>query len=342
MQPTAFSTAGIDPAKQLDAWRAWFDPVFDAEVADPELGFLASSETWNFSGFGLSRVRAPKLRAVRTPELIRRNPVDHWVLTIGQVRTVGQAGAGRSMDIPAGLPFIASLGRTVVSAREADQRLQLYLPRDTFPELSTILEKAEGRPIDGPLGALLADFIVQLSRSASAVTGAEMPNLSLALRGLLRACIIPSLEVEADPLTPTPLAVIRMQKVTRLVDAHLHDPALGPAMICQLAGMSRSQLYRLLESEGGVGHFIQRRRLKRCCTELSHTSEDRSVWAVAMRFGFHDPSSFSRSFKREFGTTPREFRDAARMGLAAQALGARATALQDPTLRDLLQSMQPA
>lgn len=342
MQPTAFSTAGIDRAKQLDAWRGWFDPVFEAEVADPEQGFLASSETWNFSGFVLSRVRAPKLRAIRTPELIRRNPVDHWVLTIGKARTVGQAGPSQSMDIPAGIPFIASLGRTVVSAREADERLQLYLPRDTFPELAAILEKAEGHPVGGPLGAILADFVVLLSRSASSVTGPEMPHLSLAMRGLLGACIIPSLEGEADPRTAAPLTVIRMQRVTRLVDAHLHDPSLGPTMICQLAGMSRSQLYRLLEGEGGVGHFIQRRRLRRCCAELSNASGDRSVWAIAMRYGFHDPSSFSRAFKREFGTTPREFRDAARMGLSTQMLGARATALQDPTLRDLLQSMQPA
>ena len=96
MQPIAFSTAGIDRAKQLDAWRGWFDPVFEAEVADPEQGFLASSETWNFSGFGLSRVRAPKLRAVRTPELIRRNPVDHWVLTVGMCERWGNLGpAGR-------------------------------------------------------------------------------------------------------------------------------------------------------------------------------------------------------------------------------------------------------
>lgn len=341
MQPIVFSTAGIDPAKQLDAWRGWFDPVFEAEAADPEQGFLASSETWNFSGFGLSRVQAPKLRAVRTPELIRRNPVDHWVVTIGNVRTVGQAGASRSLDIPARFPFIASLGHTVVSAREADERLQLYLPRDTFPELGPILEEAEARPIGGPLGTLLADFMALLSQSASAVTGAEMENLSHAVRGLLRACIIPSVGVEADPLTSTPLAVIRMQRVTRLVDDHLHDPSLGPGMICQLAGMSRSQLYRLLEGEGGVGHFIQRRRLRRCCAELTRANEDRSVFAVAMRFGFHDPSSFSRSFKREFGTTPREFRDAARMGLTAHALGTRATALQNATLRDLLQNMRP-
>jgi AraC-like DNA-binding protein len=341
MQPIVFSTAGIAPAKQLDAWRSWFDPVFEAEVADPEQGFLASSETWNFSGFGLSRVRAPKLRAVRTPELIRRNPVDHWVVTIGNARTVGQAGPDQSMDIPARLPFIASLGRTVVSARDADERLQFYLPRDSFPELGAILEKAEGRPVDGPLGALLADFMVLLSRSASAVTGAEMPHLSLATRGLLRACIMPSVGDETDPLTSAPLTIIRMQRVTRLVDAHLHAPSLGPAMICQLAGMSRSQLYRLLEGEGGVRHFIQRRRLRRCCAELSHASEDRSIWAIAMRLGFHDPSSFSRSFKKEFGTTPREFRDAARIGLSTHVLGTEASALQDPTLRDLLQSMRP-
>lgn len=71
MTPVIFTTAGIPKGKQLDAWRGWFDSVFDVEVDDPQDGFAATSETWNFGAFGLSRVQAPKLRAFRTASTLR-------------------------------------------------------------------------------------------------------------------------------------------------------------------------------------------------------------------------------------------------------------------------------
>jgi len=334
MTPVIFTTVDLPPAKQLDAWRGWFDTIFDVEIDEPRNGFSATSETWNLGGFGLSRVRAPKLRALRPASLVRRNPIDHWNITIGHQPTFAEAGRQRSIDVPANTPFVASLGRELVSERAEDERLQLYLPRDGFPDLAAVLEGAEGRPLSDAMGKLLADFIVLLTRSASDFSEADLPGLQTAVRGMVLACIAPS--PDHNILGAMPLAVARKEAVRRIVDRNLHNSFLGPDFLCREVGMSRSQLYRLLESEGGVTNYIRRRRLKRCFAELSNSVAPRSVAAVAEGLGFLDPSSFSRSFKKEFGLTPKEVMQATLSGIPMDVVPDSGRDAEVRNLRDLL------
>jgi AraC-like DNA-binding protein len=337
MTPAVFSTMGLPAAKQLDAWRGWFDSVFDVEVDDPRQGFPATSETWNLGGFGLSRVHAPKLRALRTTSLVRRNPIDHWSIAFGHQRTFGETGARHAIDVPARTPFVVSLGRELVSRREEDVRLQFYLPRDSFSDLTTVLEAVEGRPLGDAMGKLLAEFFALLARSAPDFSEADLPGLQIAVRSMLLACIAPS--PDHDALGAPPLAATRKEVVRRIVDLNLRNNALGPDFLCRQAGMSRSQLYRLLDREGGVKNYIQRRRLKRCFAELSSNMEGRPVAAIAEDFGFPDPSSFSRSFKREFGVTPKEVMHAGPSGLPVRPVPGNGQGSEVHKLRDLLDQL---
>ncbi|CAH1670102.1 HTH araC/xylS-type domain-containing protein [Hyphomicrobiales bacterium] len=334
MTPVIFTTVGLPKARQLDAWRGWFEGLFDVEIEDPQGGFAATSETWNLGSFGLSRVQAPRLRALRTPALVRRNPIDHWGIAIGGQRTFGETGRQRSIDVPAGMPFVASFGRELVSLREKDDRLQLYLPRDGFPELVAVLEGAEGRPLSGAMGKLLAEFVSLLARNASVFSDADLPGLQTAVRSMVLACIAPS--PDHDDLGATPVALTRKEIVRRIIDLNLRSPALGPDFLCREAGMSRSQLYRLFESEGGVKNYIQRRRLKQCFAELSDGANARSVASIAEGLGFLDPSSFSRSFKKEFGLTPKEAMHATLSGIPMNVARGGESDSEVLRLRDLL------
>ena len=80
--------------------------------------------------------------------------------------------------------------------------------------------------------------------------------------------------------------------------------------------MSRSQLYRVLESEGGVAHYIQRRRLSESFALLCDASQNLPIGKVAEMLCFADASSFSRAFRQEFGVSPREVRVASLAGQA--------------------------
>jgi AraC-like DNA-binding protein len=83
--------------------------------------------------------------------------------------------------------------------------------------------------------------------------------------------------------------------------------------------MSRSQLYRVLESEGGAAHYIQRRRLSESFSILCDVSNTYPIAKIAEALCFADASSFTRAFRHEFGVTPREVRAASLAGQAPTA-----------------------
>jgi AraC-like DNA-binding protein len=100
----------------------------------------------------------------------------------------------------------------------------------------------------------------------------------------------------------------------------LRTPKLAPNILCRLVGMSRSSLYRLLESEGGVARYIQRQRLFEAQAALSDPATTQSIGAIAEDLRFADAASFSRIFKHEFGYTPSKARSAGRAAACSAAI----------------------
>ena len=81
-----------------------------------------------------------------------------------------------------------------------------------------------------------------------------------------------------------------------------------------MAGLSRSTLYRLFESVGGVAAYIQRERLRAARDALCSPDNIRPIHAIAEACGFADASVFSRAFRHAFGCSPRDARAAAASG----------------------------
>ncbi|MBS0562135.1 MAG: helix-turn-helix domain-containing protein [Proteobacteria bacterium] len=316
MSSQEFTTESLPPQQQFQAWRSWFDPVYDTlPHAPPNSGFAARSAIWQFAGGALARVNAPGLRATRTRALIRRTPVDPWIVTIGSGAVTSLSSRRGEISVPAGTPFIVSLGCEFASERGSDSRMQLYLSRDAFPDLAPALDALNGAPLDGSLGILLAEYLVWLERALPRLSPAERAGLASAVGAMVSACAAPTAERMAAAERHLDLG--RMERLRKVVRRNLRSPALTPALLCREAGMSRSQLYRLLESEGGAAHYIRRRRLEESYALLSDPSEQRPVAAIAEELCFADASGFSRAFRHEFGISPSEARIAARSGHAA-------------------------
>lgn len=329
-RPVILRTHDLPAAEQVAAWRGWFDSVFDLEQPEPEGdGFLAESLAWPLAGMGISQVTAPRLRVMRTRQLVRRNPVDHWSLTLGGAETRLLTPRGPVL-IPPGVPFIVTLGQELVSERAADTRLQLYLSRDRLEALAGPLDAACDMPLQGMLGQLLADYLHLLARRIPQLEPEEAARLPDAIAAMVAACVQPSPDrlAQAD----MQMEATRLARVRRAIRAHLGSARLSPQLLCRLAGTSRSQLYRLLEGEGGVARYIQKLRLEASHAALSDGRDGRGIAQVAEACGFHDPSAFSRAFRREFGATPSDVRAAALAGQALRPLapdGPSAPALRD-------------
>ena len=268
MDAVRLNTSGFATEDQLNAWRGWFDGVFDiASLQEPQLGFRATVDVWTLGGrCALSRVVTPSVRVSRSRTLIRRNPIDPWVVAFGRDATTTLGAGSHEFRAPPGVPFVVSLGGEIFSERDADMRLQLYLCRDDFPDLVPALDAASGSLIVGDMGMLFADYMLLLERRLPEVSEDELPRLRQAISAMVAACVAPTPDRTAEAAGHLDLG--RMERVRRTVRKYLRSPNLGPRLLCRHVGTSRSQLYRLFENQGGVARYIRRQRLRAAYTML--------------------------------------------------------------------------
>jgi AraC-like DNA-binding protein len=310
MIPAEFTTKGLARREQFEAWCAWHSSVFDVICPRQPVGmaFPATHLNWNLGSLGVSRVCAPSLRAERTKAVIRRNPVDHWVIAVSKGSVVEYNVPASSVTVPAGVPFIFSMADEIASTRSRPDlvRCFFYLPRDSFLGIAALLDAASGRAVATPEGKLLADYMALLVNSLPELAPEDGSRLVTAVEAMVGACLAPSSDRRAFAKKPTDLTL--RERVRRAVRTHLHSPLLGPDKLCREAATSRSRLYRLLESEGGVAHYIQRQRLSEGFTLLRDATNLLPVAKIAEVLCFADASSFSRAFRREFGMSPSDVR----------------------------------
>ena len=314
-----FATNELPKPRQLEAWRAWYDTIFD--VAPRQAGnddFVATNSTWTIPGLTLSRVASPANTVSRTRSVIRHNAVDHWVITLSKESTSDVTTRGVSFEAAPKTPFILSFGDEIgITRRQKDNRIQLLLPRDSFQAIAPVVDAARATALDSPGGRMLADYILLLEQNVPGLEDDAAGRLSNAVQAMLLACLAPTgarQEVARDQIRLT-----LMERVRQAVRRNIRSPSLGPDKLCREAATSRSQLYRLLEDEGGVARYIQRRRLSESFSILCDTQSSLSIGAVADMLCFSDASSFSRAFRREFGMSPSDVRAATQAGLPPAA-----------------------
>ena len=160
--------------------------------------------------------------------------------------------------------------------------------------------------MDTPLGHLLGDYMLALERHLPAVTESDFPRLTNAVGAMIAAAVAPSAERIAVAKSQVDFG--RNERVRQAVRRHLRTPTLGPKTLSRLVGISRSNLYRLFEDTDGVARYIHVQRLLEVHAILSDSEKTQSISAIAEALCFADASSFSRTFKREFGYSPSELR----------------------------------
>lgn len=98
--------------------------------------------------------------------------------------------------------------------------------------------------------------------------------------------------------------------VQKVIDESLSQPGLSPVGLASRLNISVRHLYRLFEEQDdSVCRYIQRARLKRSADDLTNPFlRSESITSIAYKWGFTDSAHFSRSFKKQFELSPKEFR----------------------------------
>lgn len=157
-------------------------------------------------------------------------------------------------------------------------------------------------PRSQPAVALLGGYLDALSRTLPAMCGVARTAARNAALELVAGALRSDTTVDGAGVAPALRA-----SMDRWIDRHLLDPSLSPAAIAAAHAVSVRTVYRLFGSGGATfGAVVRSRRLARARTELA--LGQRSLSAIANRWGFADASHFSRSFKDAFGMSPSAYR----------------------------------
>ena len=105
----------------------------------------------------------------------------------------------------------------------------------------------------------------------------------------------------------------RLRQIRNYIESNLGNPVLNPERVAAACQMSVRTLHYLFKGTGhSVAGYIWERRLQRCREALQMPAErHRTVTEIAFAAGFNSMSHFSSAFRRRFGVTPSDARDAA-------------------------------
>jgi AraC-like DNA-binding protein len=182
---------------------------------------------------------------------------------------------------------------------------ELALPDELICAASTRLHTS-------PVYELVANHIAVLTRHADALSaGPAATGLGTVNVELVRALL-----TSAAPDTGSRQNAIDAALLTRIrgyVREHLTDADLTPQLIATAHHISVRQLYKLCaDADFSLHHWTTNQRLQGARDELAGpASRRRSIAMVGQRWGFANPTHFSRRFRAIYGMTPREWRRSA-------------------------------
>jgi AraC-like DNA-binding protein len=117
-------------------------------------------------------------------------------------------------------------------------------------------------------------------------------------------------------LAPPAVKAARLHAIKKDVRAHLGEIGLSMAAVAARHRISPRHLGRLFEREGiTFSGFLLSARLEQAHLMLSDKQFNGcTVASIAYAAGFGDLSYFNRAFRKRYGMTPSDVREAARRG----------------------------
>jgi AraC-like DNA-binding protein len=310
----SFSTDDLAENDRVAMWREHFGRRALRVECEPtgERPFEACVTSRSLPGLHVLFGRSSAARLTRTRELTADGN-DDFILVVSRAGNIAVSARGRELSLREG---DALLGRsdevTVFESRSHSASLWLRIPRSILSSL--LVDDATMRPIPRQSEALklLTSYTMALTRE-HALTTSELQHLVVShvsdLAGL-------ALGATADAactarIRGLPAARLRAAKTYIIENSGRRDLSIG--LVAAQLGVTPRSLQRLFEADGTTfSTWLLNQRLVHahrmlCKPELAR----QPVSAIAGDVGFGDPSHFNRCFRKMYGVTPKEVREAA-------------------------------
>lgn len=333
--PLGFSTLDLPLLEQFEAWRAHMAPLVEVHLPNgksPDDGFLAEQIGWRLGDMLVVQQRTPEHSYIRDQAMLRSSPIDHW--NLGLLRS-GRAWTEVDRHVTETAPeeiFFRSLSYPYRGRITDSTAVLLFFSYESLANDASLLQAANNTILSGGLADLLVTYINEMEAKLSSLTAGEVPGVIRAVKDMVIACVTSSTKLDAKQMQTN---MGMMERAHRYIHLNLHSGNLTPDTMCQALGISRTRLYQLFESSGGVLNYIRKLRLQQAYAELSDRTNHRPIAEIADAAGFDVAANFTRAFSHEFGVSPREIRRAMGTGHVAST-AAFATRSHETTIGDWL------
>jgi AraC-like DNA-binding protein len=315
LSETVFRSEDLPPADRFDAWQALMSSThapmhLSSENAadfhaDQRLIVLGEVSVWPATYQQLVFRRTPKLIRQSDPEnchlslLLRGSATARWD------RNEAAYIANDVHTNDTSVPFEITTSTGPITS------IGIEIPKASLGLPWGAAQHVIGRGISARsgMGALLAQFVTQMTSDASAYRSTDAPRLGALLTDLVSALFANSLEAEPQ-LPPETRSRTLLLGVKTFIRRRLGDCDLTAADIAAAHHISRGHLHRLFQAEGTtVASYIRTQRLEAARRELADPAHASTpIHVIAARWGFRAHPAFTRAFHGAFGTSPKDYR----------------------------------
>ena len=304
-----FSTSNEAPNQQFPAWRKHMAPLIDAylpESAEAADGFAASQTVWNLEGALLVQQQTPAFRYERPAEKVRFSAIDHWQITFLRTGRTWTSVNGHVVENEPGMMEIRALGCPFYGRTISAQSVSLILPCDLFADHGGLPGASNNIVLGGERVKLLADYIAFLEANLDRLTKDDLHSVRNQLQEMIFHSVAPLVNGHTTGDRSSEIGL--MTKARRFIQNNLGSADLTPEALSRELAISRTRLYELFQTSGGVLNYVRRRRLLAARAALADLSNGQKIADIAGNLGFESAANFSRAFTHEFGYSPSEVR----------------------------------
>jgi AraC family transcriptional activator of tynA and feaB len=308
---TTWDTTRVAVPHQLEFWHEVVCKTFvplRSIPADTTPGFVARVETWPLAAVSPARIMSPAQRTEHgSREVARSSEPFHFVNLQLSGRCLVEQDGRREV---AGPGDCVVLDTTLPYTLDFDSSWSMLSFRLPHAQLAALCAPwaTRGGLLSGGTGR--ARIIAGLIRSLWALEE-DVPTL-IGLEDAFAATVASCLRRSAPSNSgDTDDADLRARALGHAL-VRLADPTLSVSAVARALGVSPRRLHSAFA--GAPMPFagtVRRMRLERCLQLLSNPAITTQITQIGAMHGFPEPSSFSRAFRREFGTSPRQARDQA-------------------------------
>jgi AraC-like DNA-binding protein len=312
MKTLRVSTEAFHGGHGIDAFREIFGRKILGIEIDPLEGHPLDIDLTlrSLPGFAMAMGSLSPMRN-RHPSALLDN--DDVVLVVMQ-SGVGEVNQyGRVATINEGEAVLTANGAEATFTGLTSTRvINFRLSRSLLVPHVADLDALVARPIpkDNRVLQLLIGYATMLNGQAELATSELRHMVATHMHGL--AALLLAAGGDVGPHDGS-LRAARLKSIKEHILERMGHPGLTLADVARSQQISESYIRQLLAENGTTfTDFLRNRRLMHAHRVLIDPAfADRSISAIAYEAGFGDLSYFNRSFRRRFGATPSDVREAA-------------------------------